>query len=179
MFDFDFVNLKEFILALGKDGLKAAYSAIELFAFWLCLSLLAVMVSIYIVLRLKKKDLLPHFLKIALGIAIGFSVTLVSIMLLFMIGRLSVKDEIDANYFIMLGFLLTALVYAICLLIFYFANKKALKLTNIIGVSILAVYFITMLFVISPAEENYIKSEDVARLIAFRNNPSDESWITK
>ena len=27
------------------------------------------------------------------------------------------------------------------------------------------------------AEENYIKSDDVKRLIAFRNNPSDESWI--
>ncbi len=27
------------------------------------------------------------------------------------------------------------------------------------------------------AEENYIKQDDVARLIAFRNNPSDESWI--
>ena len=27
------------------------------------------------------------------------------------------------------------------------------------------------------AEENYIKAEDVARLIKFRNNPSDESWI--
>lgn len=27
------------------------------------------------------------------------------------------------------------------------------------------------------AEENYIKAGDVARLIAFRNNPSDESWI--
>lgn len=27
------------------------------------------------------------------------------------------------------------------------------------------------------AEENYIKADDVARLIAFRNNPSDESWI--
>ena len=27
------------------------------------------------------------------------------------------------------------------------------------------------------AKENYIKEEDVARLIAFRNNPSDESWI--
>ena len=27
------------------------------------------------------------------------------------------------------------------------------------------------------AEQNYIKPEDVARLIAFRNNPSDESWI--
>ena len=28
------------------------------------------------------------------------------------------------------------------------------------------------------AEEGYIRKEDVARLIAFRNNPSDESWIT-
>lgn len=29
------------------------------------------------------------------------------------------------------------------------------------------------------AEEDYIKPEDKARLIAFRNNPSDESWIGK
>lgn len=27
------------------------------------------------------------------------------------------------------------------------------------------------------AEENYIKPEDVQRLISFRNNPSDESWM--
>ncbi len=27
------------------------------------------------------------------------------------------------------------------------------------------------------AEEGYVKPEDVARLIQFRNNPSDESWI--
>ena len=29
------------------------------------------------------------------------------------------------------------------------------------------------------AEEGYIKPEDIQRLIAFRNNPSDESWISK
>ena len=29
------------------------------------------------------------------------------------------------------------------------------------------------------AEEGYIRQEDVERLIAFRNNPSDESWIGK
>ena len=27
------------------------------------------------------------------------------------------------------------------------------------------------------AEEGYIQQEDIARLVAFRNNPSDESWI--
>jgi orotate phosphoribosyltransferase len=29
----------------------------------------------------------------------------------------------------------------------------------------------------TAAEEGYIEKEDVERLIAFRNNPSDESWI--
>ena len=29
----------------------------------------------------------------------------------------------------------------------------------------------------AAAEEGYIKPEDIERLIAFRNNPSDESWI--
>lgn len=29
------------------------------------------------------------------------------------------------------------------------------------------------------AEEGYIKPEDIKKLIAFRNNPSDESWIGK
>lgn len=29
----------------------------------------------------------------------------------------------------------------------------------------------------SCGDEGYIKPEDVSRLIAFRNNPSDESWI--
>ncbi len=40
-------------------------------------------------------------------------------------------------------------------------------------------YSLTDFDVISKtaAEEGYIKEEDVARLIAFRNNPSDESWI--
>jgi len=27
------------------------------------------------------------------------------------------------------------------------------------------------------AETGYVKPEDISRLIAFRNNPSDESWI--
>ena len=40
-------------------------------------------------------------------------------------------------------------------------------------------YSLTNFDVVSEAaaEEGYIKPEDVKRLIAFRNNPSDESWI--
>lgn len=45
------------------------------------------------------------------------------------------------------------------------ADVKNVSLTNFDAIAEIA------------AEENYIKPDDVARLIAFRNNPSDESWI--
>ena len=45
------------------------------------------------------------------------------------------------------------------------ANVKNVSLTNFDVIAEIA------------AEENYIEKSDVAKLIAFRNNPSDESWI--
>lgn len=46
------------------------------------------------------------------------------------------------------------------------ANVKNVSLTNFDAIAQVA------------AEEGYIQPQDVARLIAFRNCPSDESWIT-
>ncbi|MBQ2943405.1 MAG: orotate phosphoribosyltransferase [Ruminococcus sp.] len=46
------------------------------------------------------------------------------------------------------------------------ANVKNVSLTNLDAVAEAA------------AEIGYIKDEDVARLLKFRDNPSDESWIT-
>lgn len=45
------------------------------------------------------------------------------------------------------------------------ANVKNISLTNFDTIAQVA------------AEEGYIANEDIQRLIAFRNNPSDESWI--
>lgn len=45
------------------------------------------------------------------------------------------------------------------------ANVKNVSLTNFDTIAQVA------------AEEKYIRPEDIARLIAFRDNPSDESWI--
>ena len=47
------------------------------------------------------------------------------------------------------------------------ANVKNVSLTNFDAIAEVA------------AEEGYIKTEDIERLIKFRNNPSDESWIGK
>ena len=45
------------------------------------------------------------------------------------------------------------------------ANVKNVSLTNFDVIAAVA------------AEQNYIRQEDIARLIRFRDNPSDESWI--
>ncbi len=60
--------------------------------------------------------------------------------------------------------------------IFTYGMKKGLDRmaeANVIN------YSLTSFDVIAEvaAEEKYIRQEDVKRLIAFRNNPSDESWI--
>ena len=45
------------------------------------------------------------------------------------------------------------------------ANVKNISLTNFDSIAIIA------------AEEKYIEESDIAKLLAFRDNPSDESWI--
>ena len=45
------------------------------------------------------------------------------------------------------------------------ANVKNVSLTNFDAIAQVA------------ADESYIKSEDISRLMAFRDNPSDENWI--
>lgn len=52
-------------------------------------------------------------------------------------------------------------------------SRKRLEEANVQNVSLSN--FDVMVKV--AAEEGYIKEEDIKRLIAFRNNPSDESWI--
>ena len=54
--------------------------------------------------------------------------------------------------------------------------KKGLDRLNEANVKIVSLSNFDTLVEVA-AEEEYIKKEDTARLIAFRNNPSDESWI--
>ena len=62
--------------------------------------------------------------------------------------------------------------------IFTYGMKKAeanLAAANVINHSLTSFDVIAEV----AAEQGYVKPEDVKRLIAFRNDPSDEGWITK
>lgn len=60
--------------------------------------------------------------------------------------------------------------------IFTYGMKKGLKRLAAADVKNVSLTNLDVLSEVA-AQEGYIKPEDVNRLIAFRNNPSDESWI--
>ena len=62
--------------------------------------------------------------------------------------------------------------------IFTYGMQKGVKRLEEAGVKNVSLTNFDVIAEIA-AEENYIEKADVARLIAFRNNPSDESWIGK
>lgn len=60
--------------------------------------------------------------------------------------------------------------------IFTYGMKKGLERLSNAGVKNVSLTDFDAIAEVA-AEDGYIKSDDIARLIAFRNNPSDESWI--
>ena len=60
--------------------------------------------------------------------------------------------------------------------IFTYGMKKGLERLAAADVKNVSLTNLNVLSEVA-AQEGYIKPEDVKRLIAFRNNPSDESWI--
>lgn len=62
--------------------------------------------------------------------------------------------------------------------IFTYGMQKGLKRLEEAGVRNVSLTNFDVIAEVA-AEEGYITKEDVQRLIAFRNNPSDENWIKK
>lgn len=146
--------MKELITSLGKDGLKSAYSLLSDFALWLTIAIAVVLAVIYVVLAAKKADL-AKFKSVALGFVIGYAVTLIACISLFMIARLYVKKEIDKNFYLVLVFLALMLVYAVAALITAIFNKKAFNICNVIGILVCVIYGFVLLFVLPTADEDY------------------------
>ena len=146
--------MKELILSLGKDGLKSAYTLLSDFALYLTLAVAVILAVTYIVVKLKT-DKISYFKTLAFGIIIGYAVTLTACISFLMVARLYVKEEIDVNFYLMLGFFALLLVYSIAVTICSTLNKKAFKICNYVGLSVAVAYSLVLLFVLPTVEETY------------------------
>ena len=87
--------MKDFITQLGKDGLKSAYSLLEGFALYLTLAIIVILAVAFLIVKFKAPQKMDGFKSLALGIVIGYAVTLTACISFFMVTRLMVKGEID------------------------------------------------------------------------------------
>lgn len=147
--------MKELINSLGKDGLKSAYSLLQNFALYLTIAVAVILLTAYLIIRFKKSEMTDKFKTLALGITVGYAITITACISFLMIARLSVKGELDANFYLMLGFFITLLAYAITAMVTSLLSKKAFKITNAIGLSLIAVYAVVLLIFIPTASEDY------------------------
>ncbi len=147
--------MKELINSLGKDGLKSAYTLLEEFALYLTLALAVILTVTAVILYFVNKEKLKSFGRLALGIIIGYAITLSACISFLMVARMSIKGEIDKNFYLILGFFCTLLAYAIGLAIVSTMQKKAFKLFNIIGLILLGAYAVVLLLVLPTVDEAY------------------------
>lgn len=144
----------DFIYALGKDGLKAAYSALGSFALWLTVALAVVFITAYVIIKLRFKNKLASFKTLSLGIVVGYAVTLTACLSFFYVARIIVKDEINVYYYLVLVLFALLFIFAVMLTISKLVNRLFFKLTSYIGIAVLVIYSIVLLFVI-PTESGF------------------------
>ncbi len=145
----------EFINSLGKDGLKSAYSLLEQFALYLTIALAVILITAFIIIKLCAKDRLEGFKKLALGIVVGYAVTLTAVISFLMIARMYLKDELDVNFYLMLGFFILLLCYAVAVLTTSLISKKAFNVTNFVGLGLALVYGIVLLCILPTVGDEY------------------------
>lgn len=147
--------MQEFINSLGKDGLKSAYNLIQHFALYLTIAIAVILLIAFFVIKLRASDKLTTFKPLALGVCIGYAVTLSAIVVFLMIARMNLKAELDINYFLLFGLFVLLIVYALAVLIASLINQKAFKITNLIGIILSIAYCIILACVLPTVSEEY------------------------
>ena len=147
--------MEELINSLGKDGLKYAYTLIQTFALYLTIAIIAILLIAFIVIKLKAPNKLAFFKTLTTGITIGYAVTLSAIVVFLMVARMHLKAELDANYFLLLGFFALLICYALSALATSFINKKAFKVVNYVGLGLSVAYCVVLAICLPTAGEEY------------------------
>ena len=141
-------------VGLQTDALKAIIAGIRSSSLWIALAIAVILLVIGLIVNLKFKDKFRNFLTIAISIPVGFSVALVSVLLVLQIGRLELKGELNLNFYLWLGFASLVVLSAITLAVMKIFKSKLFK-PFAIGLALLSVAYMIVLLFLYPTEDGY------------------------
>ena len=146
------------LLQLGEETLETVIGGLQAFSLWLALGVAAVLAIAFAVIFFRKKDALPAFRKFAVGVIVGFSVTLVATFLFLQISRMTLKGKTDGAFWLFIGFFVTLLVLVAVGAIMKSRAPQAFKYFVYIAYSIVVIYTIVLIVCIRFTK-SYDKNE--------------------
>ena len=146
------------LLQLGEETLETVIGGLQAFSLWLALGVAAALAIAFAVIFFRKKDALLAFRKFAVGVIVGFSVTLVATFLFLQISRMTLKGKTDGAFWLFIGFFVTLLVLVAVGAIMKSRAPQAFKYFVYIAYSIVVIYTI-VLIVCVRFTKSYDKNE--------------------
>lgn len=143
------------LLGLDKDTLKIVINGVQEYALWVTLALFAVIAVAGILVYALKRDYFAAYKKIGLGVVIGYSVTLIAVVMFLQITRMKVKGELDANFYLFVGFFFLLIALAIAGLILGKYAKKVYSYYSYIALTVVAIYLAVLIAVLPTAGTEY------------------------
>ena len=139
-----FISNTDLTLDQQIDALKGVITCVREFALWAFLALALVTVAVGVIVNLKFREKFSNYLKIAIACILGFAICFITVILYLQITRLSLKGEINLNFWLWLAFSAFTLASVIACTLLKVFNKKCFKIVSIV-LGVLCFAFLTAL----------------------------------
>ncbi len=143
---------------IDQSQLKLVTNLLKGFGLYTTLFVLVALAIAFLVVRLTAKDKTADFLKVAIGISVGYSVTIASTFLFLELSRSHLKGEIISSFYWALGLLgVSLLLVAIGIIV----NKRfanVAKIYNLCAVLTVGVLSVLLLVLVKNSDDYYAPS---------------------
>lgn len=140
------------LLALDKDTLKTVITAVQSYALWVTLALAVILIAAALLIKFKFPDKMRGYVKIAVGVVVGFSVALCAILIYLNIARSVIKGDTNTYFYMIVGLLAFCVVAVVVNLFVKIFAPKAFKYTLWTSLALFTAYVIVILCIF-PTED--------------------------
>ncbi|MBO4594295.1 MAG: energy-coupled thiamine transporter ThiT [Clostridia bacterium] len=125
------------------------------FMLYVTIALLIALAVAFVVVKLKKTDSLPAFLKFTTAITVGYSVSVIAVLGYLNIVESVIDEKINTNFWLIIALLIFAVLSTVVSTILKLKNSKAFKPVALVCTGLSLAYMIVILFVIPAKKAKY------------------------
>lgn len=131
------------------------FDSVATFSLYLTIALVVALLSVFIVMKLRKTENFDGFKKIVIGVAVGYSVSVIGLLGYLKLIYYIIDGKINTNFWLVVGLLGFVLISVIVGAILKGLKKKAFKPFLYIAFALAVAYLIVILCIIPAKKSSY------------------------